>query len=517
MEQQGLQGPRIALLIDFDNVILGVDDPPGFDVELVVDALRSRGSVVLGRAYGDWYRHNRHRRKLMEQGIELVETPAFGPIIKNSADIRIALDAFEIGMTQDHISEFCLVSGDSDFLPLIKKLQLLGKSVVVIAGNKFTSALIRQNCNEYISYENLLAASVGAKEDATTLEGAFALLQRTISTMDERGQDARSSSVKQMMLQLNPVFSERSFGCHQFKQFLDKACTKGIIRLDRRDTSSGEYQVMLLDENGNCPPEEQESPPKEKPLISDLEIAPVQNVKKSPTRVPKVKPDQTQEETQEPKEVSLEEEIANNASTVPASRRGRLKFSGRTWRSGSTSVKPEANDKEATGDETNDKEQAVSVASENSSVPIAEAEVTPKANAKSDKKAVDKADATTDKSDEPDKVKSEEKPKPKTTRRRKATTTSSKTKSDEASEPKDAETKANPDKSEKVESEETPTAKPAKKTRAPRKPAAKSSKKTEEPTEADSEEKSKKPVRRRRASTKKTDAESPKTEDTPAE
>ncbi|MDF2441394.1 MAG: hypothetical protein JWN98_2378, partial [Abditibacteriota bacterium] len=168
---QGLQRNKIALLIDFDNVILGIDDP-GFDVEIVVNALRARGIVVLGRAYGDWYRHNRHRRKLMEQGIDLIETPVFGPIIKNSADMHMALDAFELAHTQPHIDTFCIVSGDSDFLPLIKRLQSRDKNVIVIAGHKFTSELVRRNCNEYLAYENLLAASVGATEDVTTLDGA---------------------------------------------------------------------------------------------------------------------------------------------------------------------------------------------------------------------------------------------------------------------------------------------------------------------------------------------------------
>lgn len=244
---QGLKGLKIALLIDFDNVILGVEEP-GFDVELVVNALRSRGIVVMGRAYGDWYRHNRHRRKLMEQGIELVETPVFGPLIKNSADIRIVLDAFEIAMSQAHIDTFCLVSGDSDFLPLIKKLQYLGKTVIVIAGNKFTSDLVRRNCNEYVSYENLLAESVGATEDVSVLEGAYQLLQRTMHTLNERGMDIRSSTVKQMMLQLNPAFSERTFGCNQFKQFLDKAARANIVRLGNRDGQSGEYSVLLPSE-----------------------------------------------------------------------------------------------------------------------------------------------------------------------------------------------------------------------------------------------------------------------------
>ncbi len=241
---QSLQGFKIALLIDFDNVILGVEDP-GFDIELVVNALRSRGSVVMGRAYGDWYRHQRHRRKLMEHGIELVETPVFGPVIKNSADIRIVLDGFEIAMLQHHIDAFCLVSGDSDFLPLIKKLQYLGKHVIVISGNKFTSDLVRRNCNEFVSYENLLAESLGATEDVSTLEGAFILLSRGISTLHERGMEVRSSTVKQMMLQLNPAFSERNFSCAQFKQFLDKAVRAGVVKLGGRDQVSGEFMVFL--------------------------------------------------------------------------------------------------------------------------------------------------------------------------------------------------------------------------------------------------------------------------------
>ena len=244
----GLSGSSIALLIDFDNVVLGIDEP-GFDVELVVNALRERGTIVLGRVYGDWYRHNRHRRTLMEHGLELVETPAFGPVIKNSADIRIALDGFEIGLTQTHIDTFAIVSGDSDFLPLVKKLQALGRRVLVICGNRFTSDMLRRNCNEFISYENLLAQSVGATEDATTIEGAFLLLHRAMAALRERGSEIRGSTLKQMMLQLNPVFSERNFGCNQFRQFLNRAVSQNLVKLGDRDRTSGEFFVMLPEED----------------------------------------------------------------------------------------------------------------------------------------------------------------------------------------------------------------------------------------------------------------------------
>lgn len=337
---QGLQGPRIALLIDFDNVILGVEEPPGFDIELVVNALRSRGTVVLGRAYGDWYRHHRHRRKLMDHGIELVETPAFGPIIKNSADIRIALDAFEIGMTQHHINEFCLVSGDSDFLPLIKRLQYLGKTVTVIAGIKFTSELVRRNCNEFISYENLLAESVGASEDATVLEGAFALLVRTINTLHERGMEVRSSTVKQMMIQLNPVFSERNFGCNQFKQFLDKGCRAGMIKLGRRDLNSGEYNVLLLTDfedetievEAVAPePEKSARPPRRGRGRRGALTGEDQNGT-APTADGEVSSATSDEGI--PSLVDSGDATAREISAREALRQGRLRSSGRTWKGG---------------------------------------------------------------------------------------------------------------------------------------------------------------------------------------
>jgi len=278
--------------------------------------------------------------------------------------------------------------------------------------------------------------------------------------------------VKQMMLQLNPVFSERTFGCHQFKQFLDKACNKGIIRLDRRDSGSGEYQVMLLDENGNGIHEEPETVPSEKPLISDLETAPVR-IKKSHTRISKPAAEPAREEIEEPKELSVEDEIANNASTVPPSRRGRLKFSGRTWRSGSTSVKTETTEEQKTPE------------------PVASAE---------EKAAADPPENEPAPEQKTEEAAPEEKPKPKTTRRRKATTSSSKTASKTASETKqeEAETPA----------EEKPKkAKPAKKT------AAKTSKKTKEDG---SEEKPKKPTRRRTAAKKDAD-KTPKDEESPAE
>ncbi|PQV63717.1 TIGR00288 family protein [Abditibacterium utsteinense] len=349
----GLSHSKIALLIDFDNVLLGIDDP-GFDVELVVNALRERGTIVMGRCYGDWYRHNRHRRKLMEQGLELVETPAFGPVIKNSADIRIALDGLEIGMTQHHIDTFCLVSGDSDFLPLIKKLQYLGKQVLVICGNRFTSDMLRRNCNEFISYENLLAQSVGATEDATTLEGAFALLHRAMEALRERGAEIRSSTVKQMMLQLNPTFSERNFGCPQFRGFLDKAVAQGLIKLGGRDRISGEFSVLLPEEDDDKIPAENRleiKNPEVKPEIKNPVVGELNGREAKPAREPRAPRAPRESRLKNAREISDAPTIAPSGSDLfaPATpsetddhsttssslisrglRRGKLRFSGKS-------------------------------------------------------------------------------------------------------------------------------------------------------------------------------------------
>lgn len=351
----GIQGAKIALLIDFDNVILGVEDP-GFDVELVVNALRARGIVVMGRAYGDWYRHHRHRRKLMEQGIELVETPVFGPIIKNSADIRIVLDGIDVALAHSHIDTFCLVSGDSDFLPLIKRLQLLGKNVIVIAGKKFTSELVRRNCNEYIAYENLFAESIGATDDVSTLDGACQLLQRAIDTLLERGMDARSSTVKQMMLQMNPAFSERTFGCSQFKQFLDKATRTGVVKLGDRDAHTGEYAVLLMENGAVVEAPEKSAPREDTSRRRGRERAPREfKTEPASTRVEAPRDAETPRENTAPESaapLAIEDELlaesgtafstGEKAQTRGTLRRGRLKFSAKSGVSAAAPVASES-------------------------------------------------------------------------------------------------------------------------------------------------------------------------------
>jgi uncharacterized protein (TIGR00288 family) len=141
--------PRIALFIDFDNGQL--------DITRVLNALRERGIIILKKAYGDWGKFQQFRKVLAENGVDLVERPSiYAGGDKNGADIQLAVDALEACLTNPHIDVFAVVSGDSDFLPLISRLQAYNKKVVIVGMRKTTSAVVMRNCNEYLAYENLL-------------------------------------------------------------------------------------------------------------------------------------------------------------------------------------------------------------------------------------------------------------------------------------------------------------------------------------------------------------------------
>ncbi|MEW6757977.1 MAG: NYN domain-containing protein, partial [Acidobacteriota bacterium] len=142
--------PRIALFIDFDNGQL--------DINRILYALREKGIIILKKAYGDWAKFTQFRKVLAENGVDLVERPtihAGGD--KNGADIQLAVDALDACLTNAHIDVFAIVSGDSDFLPLISRLQAYNKKVVIIGMRKTTSSVVMRNCNEYLAYDNIPA------------------------------------------------------------------------------------------------------------------------------------------------------------------------------------------------------------------------------------------------------------------------------------------------------------------------------------------------------------------------
>jgi len=238
--------PRIALFIDFDNGQL--------DIKRILDALRERGIIILKKAYGDWAKFAQFRKVLAEHGVDLVERPtihAGGD--KNGADIQLAVDALDACLTNRHIDVFAVVSGDSDFLPLISRLQAYNKKVVIVGMRKTTSSVVMANCNEYLAYENLgqmaaghhpaLGTEAARDLDPKDIQTAFSLLSRAISLLEDEDRSADSSTIKQKMIQLSPTFDEKTFGFGQFKAFLAEAQKNKIIHIGKK--VDGTYPISL--------------------------------------------------------------------------------------------------------------------------------------------------------------------------------------------------------------------------------------------------------------------------------
>ena len=149
---------RLALFIDFENIAIGVRDAhyPKFDVNLVLERLLEKGKIVAKKAYADWNRYNDYKRSFHEAAIELIEIPQKSMSGKNSADIRLVVDAMDLSFQKEHINTFVIASGDSDFSPLVSKLKENDKHVIGLGVKNSTSDLLMDNCDEFIYYEDLV-------------------------------------------------------------------------------------------------------------------------------------------------------------------------------------------------------------------------------------------------------------------------------------------------------------------------------------------------------------------------
>src|ERR671932_867993 len=149
---------NIAVFVDYDNIEIGVKSTlrREFDVSLPLGALKERGDIVAKFAYANWSRQEPATRQMAENAVQMVQRNPSPRGDKNGADINLALDALEMAFTHDHVNAFAIVSGDSDFIPLVNKLKEYGKTVFVVGGKAFTSTILQQNCHEFISYESLL-------------------------------------------------------------------------------------------------------------------------------------------------------------------------------------------------------------------------------------------------------------------------------------------------------------------------------------------------------------------------
>src|SRR5947209_11601520 len=240
----------LAVFIDFENLALGFQGRRDrFDIERVLERLVEKGKIVAKKAYADWSRFGTYTAPLHEAAIELIEIPRRAQSGKNSADIRLCVDAMDLAYSKEHIDTFVVVSGDSDFSPLVSKLKELGKHVIGLGMQESTSDLLRDNCDEFIYYEDLGQAppmDPAIIDEARIPEAkrkAFALLLESLLALRRENKEVLwSSMVKDTIKRKKPSFNETYYGYRTFSELLEDAAKEGVVELDT-DKRSRTYVV----------------------------------------------------------------------------------------------------------------------------------------------------------------------------------------------------------------------------------------------------------------------------------
>jgi uncharacterized protein (TIGR00288 family) len=285
---------NVAVFVDYDNIEIGVKSTlrRDFHVAPVLDALKERGVIVAKFAYANWGRQEGATRQMAENAVQMVQRIPSPRGDKNGADINLALDALEMAFTHPHVNAFAIVSGDSDFIPLVNKLREYGKTVFVVGGKAFTSTILQQNCHEFISYEGLLddMPSEAKKEyqrpprlpdqkfvkvdrgpqpqqqppaqgaagppppqppppqqqqpkqrpAPLDLAQAVPLVERALEVLERRAVQPQLGLLKSTMLQLNPSFSEKAYGAHSFSEFVEMLKRADYVHVTG---SGGRYMI----------------------------------------------------------------------------------------------------------------------------------------------------------------------------------------------------------------------------------------------------------------------------------
>jgi len=267
---------NLALFCDFENVALGVRDAkiPKFDMRLVLERLLLKGSIVVKKAYCDWDRYKEFKPTMHDAAFELIEIPHTRQSGKNSADIRMVVDALDLCYTKEHIDTFVIISGDSDFSPLVSKLRENAKTVIGVGVKNSTSDLLMNNCDEFIFYDDLIRASDPAKlrrrrpakkkpatekKAAKTVgpaaksssvaatgthadrqdEGIDLVVETAEALLAEREDPLWGSMVKQTLKRRRPGFNESFYGFRSFSDLLEEAEDRGLLDLESDDRSGG--------------------------------------------------------------------------------------------------------------------------------------------------------------------------------------------------------------------------------------------------------------------------------------
>ena len=258
----------MAVYLDLENIALGALDAhyPTFSIQKVLERLLLKGHIVVKKAYCDFDRYKAFKRDLHEAAFELIEIPHVRQSGKNSADIRMVVDALDLCYTKGHVDTFVIISGDSDFSPLVSKLRENAKKVIGVGVKNSTSDLFISNCDEFIYYDDLVRAEpararrrITAGAPATkpaegehagpSLEKAFDQVVETLEAItQEREADEPiwGSMIKQAIKRRNPGFNERAYGFRSFNDMLLEAQKRGLLKLEA-DEKSGGYRVQAVD------------------------------------------------------------------------------------------------------------------------------------------------------------------------------------------------------------------------------------------------------------------------------
>jgi uncharacterized protein (TIGR00288 family) len=269
---------NLALFCDFENVALGVRDAKydRFDIRLVLERLLVKGSIVVKKAYCDWDRYKEFKAAMHEAAFEMIEIPHVRQSGKNSADIRMVVDALDLCYTKEHIDTFVIISGDSDFSPLVSKLRENAKTVIGVGVKNATSDLLMSNCDEFIFYDDLVRQKKPARKrsrgkakakaspkvekaeqavrtdetkttDELAQEGIDLVLETAEALYEERGERGNlwGSMVKQTLKRRRPGFNESFYGFRSFSDLLEEAQARGEMELEL-DEKSGGYIIRSV-------------------------------------------------------------------------------------------------------------------------------------------------------------------------------------------------------------------------------------------------------------------------------
>lgn len=256
---------NLAVFIDLENLAMGdsahTQRKARFDIEKVLERLVEKGKVIVKKAYADWSRYPAYTAPFHEAGIELIEIPKRSQTGKNSADIRLVVDAMDLSWSKPHVDTFAIVSGDSDFSPLVSKLKENGKHVLGLGMKGSTSELLRDNCDEFIYYEDLERQEADEQQIVTRIGAmlpelnerkreAFALLIDALSGLRRENHEVlHASLIKETIKRKKPSFDESYYGYRSFSHLLEDADNHAVVDIER-NPKSGTYVVTRF---GNEP------------------------------------------------------------------------------------------------------------------------------------------------------------------------------------------------------------------------------------------------------------------------